>query len=42
VVLRVRGLEQFEKRNGRWQVTKSFAQYLATETATRVLPPAAP
>ena len=34
--------DEAEKRNGRWQVTKSFAQYLATETATRVLPPAAP
>jgi hypothetical protein len=30
--------DEAEKRNGRWQVTKSFAQYLATETATRVLP----
>jgi hypothetical protein len=34
--------DEAEKRNGRWQVTKSFAQYLATESATRVLPPAAP
>jgi hypothetical protein len=34
--------DEAEKHNGRWQVTKSFAQYLATETATRVLPPAAP
>ena len=33
--------DEAEKRNGRWRVTKSFAQYLATETATRVLPPAA-
>ena len=31
-----------EKRNGRWWVTKSFAQYLATETTLRVLPPAQP
>jgi hypothetical protein len=34
--------DEAERRNGRWQVTKSFAQYLATETTTRVLPPAAP
>lgn len=32
--------DEVEKLNGRWRVTKSFAQYLATETATRVLPPA--
>jgi SnoaL-like domain len=32
--------DEAERRKGRWQVTKSFAQYLATETATRVLPPA--
>jgi hypothetical protein len=30
--------DEAERRNGRWQVTKSFAQYLATEMATRVLP----
>ena len=34
--------DEAEKRNGRWRVTKSFAQYLATETATRLLPPPAP
>src|SRR5215218_7399603 len=34
--------DEAERRNGRWQVTKSFAQYLATETATRVLPPPLP
>jgi hypothetical protein len=34
--------DEAERRNGEWQVTKSFAQYLATETATRVLPPAVP
>jgi hypothetical protein len=33
--------DEAEKQYGRWQVTKSFAQYLATEVATRVLPPAA-
>jgi len=33
--------DEAEKRHGRWRVTKSFAQYLATETATRVLPPPA-
>jgi len=32
--------DEAERRDGRWQVTRSFAQYLATETATRVLPPA--
>ena len=31
--------DEAQRRNrGRWQVTKSFAQYLATETAERVLP----
>jgi hypothetical protein len=34
--------DEAERHHGRWQVTKSFAQYLATETATRVLPPAVP
>jgi hypothetical protein len=34
--------DEAERRRGRWWVTKSFAQYLATESATRVLPPAAP
>jgi hypothetical protein len=34
--------DEAQRRGGRWQVTKSFAQYLATESATRVLPPAAP
>jgi SnoaL-like domain len=33
--------DEAERRAGRWQVTKSFAQYLATETTTRVLPPPA-
>jgi hypothetical protein len=33
--------DEAEKRNGRWWVTKSFAQYLATETGTRIAPPAA-
>jgi hypothetical protein len=33
--------EAMRRGRGRWMVTKSFAQYLATETAaTRVLPPA--
>jgi hypothetical protein len=32
--------DEAQRRGGRWQVTKSFAQYLATETAVRVLPPA--
>jgi hypothetical protein len=31
--------DEAERRGGRWQVTKSFAQYLATETATRIAPP---
>jgi hypothetical protein len=30
--------EAQRRGGGRWQVTKSFAQYLATETATRILP----
>jgi hypothetical protein len=30
--------EAMRRGRGRWMVTKSFAQYLATETATRVLP----
>jgi hypothetical protein len=30
--------EAQRRGRGRWQVTKSFAQYLATETAVRVLP----
>ncbi|HWM22069.1 MAG TPA: nuclear transport factor 2 family protein [Ilumatobacteraceae bacterium] len=30
--------EAQRRGRGRWQVTKSFAQYLATETAERVLP----
>jgi len=30
--------DEAQRRRGRWWVTKSFAQYLATETATRVLP----
>jgi hypothetical protein len=34
--------DEAEKRDGRWQVTKSFAQYLATESATRLLPAATP
>jgi hypothetical protein len=34
--------DEAEKRNGRGWVTKSYAQYLSTETGTRVLPPAAP
>jgi hypothetical protein len=34
--------DEAERRSGRWRVTKSFAQYLATETSTRALPPAAP
>jgi hypothetical protein len=33
--------DEAEKQHGRWQVTKSFAQYLATEVTTRALPPAA-
>jgi hypothetical protein len=32
--------DEAQRRRGRWQVTKSFAQYLATETALRILPPA--
>jgi SnoaL-like domain len=34
--------DEAERHNGRWLVTSSFAQYLATESATRLLPPAAP
>jgi hypothetical protein len=34
--------DEAQKLNGRWRVTKSFAQYLATEAATRALPPAVP
>jgi hypothetical protein len=34
--------DEAERRNGRWQVTKSFAQYLATESAPRTLPPPTP
>ena len=30
--------DEAEKRNGRWRVTKSFAQYLSTETTPRDLP----
>jgi hypothetical protein len=30
--------DEAQRRRGRWQVTKSFAQYLATETAVRALP----
>jgi hypothetical protein len=30
--------EAQRRSHGRWQVTKSFAQYLATETAERLLP----
>jgi hypothetical protein len=30
--------DEAQRRRGRWWVTKSFAQYLATETATRALP----
>ena len=32
--------DEAERINGRWWVTKSFAQYLATEATTRVAPPA--
>ncbi len=32
--------EAMRSSRGRWMVTKSFAQYLATETTTRALPPA--
>jgi hypothetical protein len=34
--------DEVERRNGRWWVTSSFAQYLSTEVSTRVLPLAAP
>jgi hypothetical protein len=34
--------DEAENRRGRWWVTTSFAQYLATETATRVAPPITP
>jgi hypothetical protein len=32
--------DEAERHNGRWRVTKSFAQYLATEQATRTAPDA--
>ena len=34
--------DEAQRRRGRWQVTKSFAQYLATETAERVFLPDRP
>jgi hypothetical protein len=33
--------DEAEKLRGRWWVTRSFAQYLATETTPRVAPPVA-
>ena len=34
--------DEAEKRDGHWLVTKSFAQYLSTETTPRDLPLAVP